>query len=130
VIGWVEESYTFNEDVMQASICAAVLSGSLSVTLPALGIDTRDGTATRGTQTSAQDYIPTPNPTGFTFSMTNMGPICTSIPIVGDNLVEETIENFFADLAFAVGSEPDRVIISPAVTRIDIINDDRKYSFT
>ncbi len=126
MIGWVEESYTFNEDVMQASICAAVLSGSLSITLPALGINTRDGTATRGTPTSAQDYIPTPNPTSFTFSMTNMGPICTTIPIVSDRLLEETIEDFFADLAFAVGSEPDRVTISPAITTINIISGDRK----
>ena len=126
VIGWVEESYQFSESAMQARICAAVLSGSLAVTLPALDIDTRDGTATRGTPTSTQDYIPTPNPNDFTFSMTNMGPICTTIPIVGDNLLEQTIEDFFADLAFAAGSAPDRVTLSPAITRIDIIDDDRK----
>ena len=126
MIGWVEESYQFSESAMQARICAAVLSGSLAVTLPALGIDTRDGTATRATPTSTPDYIPTPNPTDFTFSMTNMGPICTTIPIVDDNLVEQTIEDFFADLAFAAGSAPDRVIISPAITTINITDNDRK----
>ena len=126
MIGWVEESYQFSESAMQARICAAVLSGSLAVTLPALGIDTRDGTATRGTLTSTQDYIPTPNPKDFTFSMTNMDAICTIISIVGDNFLEQTIEDFFADLAFATHSIPDRVILSPAITTIDITDDDRK----
>ncbi|MCG8625761.1 MAG: hypothetical protein MJE68_27650 [Proteobacteria bacterium] len=121
----MEESYQFSESAMQARICAAVLSGSLAVTLPALGIDTRDGTATLGTPTSTQDYIPTPNPNNFTFSM--MGPICTTIPIVDDILLEQTIEDFFADLAFAVGSEPDRVTLSPAITTINITDDDCKY---
>ena len=110
---------------MQARICAAVRDGSLAVTLPALGIDLRDGTASRGTPTITQDYIPTPNPNDFVFTSTNMGPLCTTIPIVSDNLLEETIEDFFAELAFAAGIIPGRVTISPAITRVDIIDDDR-----
>ena len=58
--------------------------------------------------------------------MTNMGPICTTIPIVDDNQLEQTIEDFFADLAFAAGSAPDRVKLSPAITTINITDDDRK----
>ena len=119
--------YQFNESAMQARVCATVLSGSLAVTLPALGIDTRDGTASRAsTPTTTQDYIPTPTPEEFTFSSTNLGPICTTIPIVSDFLLEQTIEDFFADLAFAAGSEPDRVTVSPATTEVDIIDDDSK----
>ena len=118
--------YQFSENATQACICAAVRDGSLAVTLPVLGIDLRDGTASRGTPTITQDYIPTPTPNDFIFTSTNMGPLCTTIPIVSDNLLEETIEDFFADLAFAAGNIPDRVTISPAVTRVDIIDDDRK----
>ena len=126
MIGWVAESYQFSENAMQARICAAVRDGSLAVTLPALGIDLRDGTASRGTQTITQDYIPTPTPDDFIFTSTNMSPLCTTIPIVSDNLLEKTIEDFFADLAFAAGNIQDRVTISPAETRVDIIDDDRK----
>ena len=127
VIGWERALYQFNENAGQSRLCAVVLSGSLAVTLPALGIDTRDGTASRGAPSIQQDYIPTPTPDMFVFSSTNMGPICTNIPIVNDNLLEQTIEDFFADLAFAAGSEPDRVTLAPAITEVDIIDDDRKY---
>ena len=120
------ESYQFSENAAQACICAAVHDGSLAVTLPMLGIDLRDGTASRGTPTITQDYIPTPTPNDFIFTSTNMGPICTTIPIVGDNSLEETTEDFFAELAFAAGNIPDRVTISPAITRVDIIDDDRE----
>ena len=116
--------YQFNETVGQSRICASVLSGSLAVTLPTLGINTRDGTASRGTPSIQQDYIPTSTPNEFVFSSTNMGPICTNIPIVSDNILDQTIEDFFADLVFATGSEPDRVTISPATTQVDIIDDD------
>ena len=126
MIGWVAESYQFSENATQACICAAVRDGSLAVTLPALGIDLRDGTASRRTPTITQDYIPTPTPNDFIFTSTNMGPLCTTILIVSDNLLEETIEDFFAELAFAAGNIPDRVTISPAKTRVDIIDDDRK----
>lgn len=127
MIGWQQESYLFGESAMQARICAAIISGTLAVTLPALGIELRDGTASRGTLTITQDYIPTPNPNEFTFSSTDSDPMCTTIPIVSDNLLEPTIEDFFADLAFAAGSEPDRVTISPVITRVDIMDDDSKY---
>ena len=127
MIGWEFDIYRFNENAGQSRLCAVVLSGSLAVTLPALGIDTRDGTASRGTPSMQQDYIPTLTPNEFVFSLTNMGPICTNIPIVNDNLLEQTIEDFFADLAFAPGSQPARVLIAPATTEVDIIDDDRKY---
>ena len=127
VIGWERDMYQFNENAGQSRLCAVVFSGSLAITLPALGINTRDGTASRGTTSIQQDYIPTPAPNESVFSSTNMGPMCTNIPIVNDNLLEQTIENFFADLAFAAGSEPDRVTVAPAITEVDIIDDDRKY---
>ena len=127
VIGWERELYQFNESAMQARVCATVLSGSLAVTLPALGIVTRDGTASQSGSNVQQDYIPTPTPNEFIFSSTNMGPVCTNIAIVNDNLLEQTIENFFADLVFAASSGPDQVTVSPATTQVDIIDDDSKY---
>ena len=126
VIGWEREFYEFNEGAMQAHVCATVLSGSLAVTLPALGIDTRDITASQSGSNVQQDYIPTPTPNEFIFSSMNMGRVCTNIAIVSDRLLEQTVEDFFADLAFPAGSEPDRVTVSPATTRVDIIDDDSK----
>ena len=111
---------------MQARVCAAILSGTLAVTLPALVIVTRDGTASQIGSNIQQDYITTTTPNEFIFSSTNMGSVCTNIAIVSDNLLEQTIEDFFADLVFAAGSEPDRVIVSPATTEVDIIDDDSK----
>ena len=124
VIGWQQVLYQFNEDASQATLCALVSEGSLAVALPALNIIPRDGTASRGGSGVQQDYIPTPNPDRFVFSSRNAGPSCTTIPIVKDNVLEQTIEDFFADLAFAAGSEPARVTILPATTQVDILDDD------
>ena len=126
MIGWQRVLYEFDESAGQSSICAAVLEGTLAVTLPELNIVTRDGTASRGGLGVQQDYIPMPFPSQFVFSSTNMGSMCTNIPIVNDNVLEQTVEDFFADLFFAIGSEPDRVTISPLTTEVDIIDNDSK----
>ena len=126
VIGWERERYEFDESAGQSRFCASVLEGTLAVILPELNIVTRDGTASRGGLGVQQDYIPMPTPDQFVFSSTNMGSMCTNIPIVNDNVLEQTIEDFFADLFFAIGSEPDRVTISPLTTEVDIIDNDSK----
>ena len=125
VIGWEEELYVVNENVGQAQLCAIVHEGSLAVTLPSLNIVTRNGTASPGNGVP-QDYIPTPTPDQFVFSAADMGRMCTNIPIVDDLLLELTIEDFFADLSFTAGEEPDRVTIMPGTTEVDIRDNDRK----
>lgn len=127
VVGWKREVYEFDEYAFQAHICAAVLQGSLAITLPSLNIMLRNGTASQDGLSVRQDYVPTLNPADhFNFSSTNFGPICVTISILNDNLLELTIEDFFADLAFATHDKQDRVTISPATTRVYIIDDDSK----
>ena len=98
----------------------------MDVTLPQLNIGTTDGTASRGGLGVQQDYIPTPTPNQFVFSAANQGRMCTNIPIVDDLVLEQTIEDFFADLSFNIGEEPDRVTILPATTTVEIEDNDRK----
>ena len=129
VLGWVQDLYSVNEDVGQARLCAGILFGSLAVALPQLNVATRDGTASRGGGGVQQDYIPTPTPNQFRFSSNNMGDMCTNIPIVDDLVLEMTVEDFFADLSFNAGEEPERVTISPATTEIDITDNDGKPFF-
>ena len=126
VIGWEEELYVVDESVGQAQLCASVREGSLAVTLPSLNIATRDGTASQGGPGVLQDYIPTPTPDQFVFSVANKVRMCTNTPIVDDILLELTIEDFFADLSFTAGEEPDRVTIMPRTTEVDIRDSDRK----
>ena len=126
VLGWEVELYSVNENVAQAQICAIVHQGTLAVQLPQLNIATRDGTATRGGPGVQQDYIPPPNPNNFVFSSTNMGQMCTNIPIVEDIFLELPIEDFFADLSFSVGEVPERVTILPVTTTVEITDNDRK----
>ena len=130
VLGWVQDLYSVNEDVGQARLCAGILFGSLAVALPQLNVATRDGTASRGGGGVQQDYIPTPTPNQFRFSSNNMGDMCTNIPIVDDLVLEMTVEDFFADLSFNAGEEPERVRILPATTEIDITDNDGKPFFS
>ena len=128
MIGWDQRLYKVNEDIGQASLCASVLEGSLGVTLPALNIATRDGSASHGgLGAPPQDYIPIPIPDQIVFSTTNQdNSMCANIAIVDDQVLEVD-ENFFADLSFGVTELPDRVTISPARTEVDIVDNDRKH---
>ena len=116
-----------SENVGQARLCAVVFQGTLDVTLPALNIATRDGSASRGGADIQQDYIPTPTPGQFVFSAASQGRMCTNIPIVDDLILEQTIEDFFADLSFMAGQQPPRVTIQPSTTTVEIEDNDRKY---
>ena len=125
VIGWNQELYEVEESVEQASLCAMIFEGSLAVTLPPLNIAIRDGTSQGGAGPSVQQvYIPTPNPDQFIFSVADVGPICTNIIIMEDLVLELTLEDFFADLSFTAGDEPERVTISPVTTEVNIRDND------
>ena len=126
VIGWEEELYEVDESIGQAQLCAIVRESSLAVTLPPLNIATGGETASEGGLGLSQDYIPIPTPDQFVFSVANKVRMCTNTPIVDDILLELTIEDFFADLSFTAGEEPDRVTIMPRTTKVDIRDNDGK----
>ena len=124
MIGWDRVSYTVDESIGRAVICASVMEGSLAITLPALNIAIRDGSASRSVP---QDYISVLSPSQFVFSPTNQdNSMCTNIPIVNDSVLELD-ENFYADFSFGVAEPPDRVTLSPAETEVVIIDNDGKH---
>lgn len=71
-----------------------------------------------------QDYIGVPSPSTFTYSGTNSQPMCTTIPISDNQVLEETIEDFFVNLALSTAVE--RVSIDPDRAQVNILDNDRK----
>ena len=64
------------------------------------------------------------SPSSFFFSDTSAGRMCTTIPISDNQVIEETIENFFVDLTLT--SAVDRISIEPATAEVSILDNDGK----
>ncbi len=69
-----------------------------------------------------EDYSPNTNPRAFYFRAgAGAQRLCTTVTVTGDDAFEEIIEDLFADLIFLPTM---RIIIEPARTKINIIDDD------
>ena len=64
------------------------------------------------------------SPSSFVFSDSSARRMCTTIPISDNQVLEETIENFFVDLMLT--SAVDRVSIDPVTAEVSILDNDRK----
>ena len=64
------------------------------------------------------------SPSSFVFSDSSAGRMCATIPISDNQVLEETIENFFVDLTLT--SAVDRVSIDPVTAEVNILDNDCK----